>query len=98
MLIDNEPPSMDARMMMLMEQLAKTNENIAMLMANQAQLNTRTQVVIQSKEHDPNTLYDKFQKRGATEFERKENAIQADELLDHWEMSLKQSYVIISNV
>ena len=42
-----------------------------------------TQVVIQSKEHDPNTLYDKFRKRGATEFEGKENAIQADEWLEH---------------
>ena len=44
--IENEPPSMDARMMMLMEQMAKTSENITMLMANQAQPNTGTQVVI----------------------------------------------------
>ena len=74
--IENEPPTMDACMMMLMEQMTKTNENIAMLMANQAQPNMGTQVVIQSKEHDPNTLYEKFWKRGATEFEGKENAIQ----------------------
>ena len=77
-LIENEPPSMDARMMMLMEQMAKTNKNIAILMANQEQPNPGTQVVIHSKEHDPNNLYDKFQKRGATKFEGKENAIQAD--------------------
>ena len=74
---------MDTRMIMLMKQMAKTNENIAMLMANQTLPNTGTQVVNQSKEHDPNTLYEKFQKRGATEFEGKESAIQADEWLEH---------------
>ena len=82
-LIENAPPSMDARMMMLMEQMAKTNENIAMLMANQAQSNTGTQVIIQSKEHDRNNLYDKFRKRGATEFYGNEGAIKADDWLEH---------------
>ena len=82
-LIENAPPSMDARMMMLMEQMVKTNENIAMLMANQAQPNTGTQVIIQSKEHDLNNLYDKFWKRGATEFYGNEGAIKADDWLEH---------------
>ena len=44
-LIENDPPTMDARMMMLKEQMVKTNENIDMLMANQGQPNMGTQVV-----------------------------------------------------
>ena len=56
------PTSMDARVMMLMEQMAKTNENIATLMARQdpGEPNAGTQVIFQSKEKDPNTLYEKF--------------------------------------
>ena len=73
------PPNMDARMMMLMEQMAKTNENIATIMARQepGQPNTGTQVIFQSKE-DPNTLYEKFRKRGATKFYGNEDAIKID--------------------
>ena len=63
--------------------MAKTNENIAMMMANQAQPSAGTQVVIQSKEHDPNNLYDKFHKRGATQFYGNEGAIKADDWLEH---------------
>ena len=81
-LIESEPTTMDARMMMLMELLAKTNENIAMLLANQAQPNTGTQVIILSKEHEPNNLYDKFWKRGAIEFYENEGAIKADDWLE----------------
>ena len=41
------PPNMDACMMMLMEQMAETNENIAMIMARQesGQPNTGTQEI-----------------------------------------------------
>lgn len=79
------PPSMDARMIMLMEQVAKTNEHTAMIMARQDQgqvhPNLGTQVVIQSKDNEPNALYEKFQKRGATKFHGNEDAIETDEWL-----------------
>ena len=51
--VENELPTMGARIMVLMKQVAKTNENIAMLMANQVQPNMGTHVVIQTKENDP---------------------------------------------
>ena len=40
-------------------------------------------MVIQSKDKNPNTLNEKSRKRGATEFQEKEDAIQADEWLEH---------------
>lgn len=67
--------------------MAKTNENIAILLAKQdlarVQPNMGTQVVIQSKDKDPSALYEMFRKSGATEFQGKEDAIQADEWLEH---------------
>lgn len=36
-------------------------------------------MVIQSKDKDPNALYEKFRKIGATEFHGNEDAIKADE-------------------
>lgn len=58
--VENDPPNVDTRLMMLMEQVAKTNEQIAMFMAKQGKPNTGPQVVIQSRDNDPNTLYEKF--------------------------------------
>lgn len=81
------PPSMDACMMILLEQVAKTIELIAMIMTKQdeaqGQPNQGIQVVIQSKDKDPNALYEKFRKRGATEFHGNEDAIQAYERCNH---------------
>ena len=64
---------------------------IAVLLANQDQVqpqmpvqpNVGTQVVIQSKGKDPNALYDKFRKKGATKFSGKEDALQENEWLNH---------------
>ena len=42
-----------------------------------------TQVVVQSKENDPNILYEQFRKRGATEFRGIEDVLKADEWLEH---------------
>ena len=83
MLIENEPPNVDARLMMLMEQVSRTNEQIVMLMVSQGRPNVGPRVVIQSGKNDLNTLYEKFRKRGATEFHGKEEALQADEWLEH---------------
>ena len=61
--------SIDARMMMLTDQMAKTNENITTIMARQdpgqGRPNSGTQVIFQSKDKDPNALYEKFQKKGS---------------------------------
>ena len=45
-----------------------------------------TQVVIQSKEKDPNVLYEQFRKRGAIEFRSTEDVLKADEWLEHIEV------------
>lgn len=102
MLIENKgptpPPNTDARFIMLVEQMAKSNKNqvamqtqIAALLVRQDQVqpqmpvqpNVGTQVVIQSKDKDPNALCEKFRKRGATKFSGKEDALQENEWLDH---------------
>ena len=99
--VENDtPPNMDARMNMLTEQMAKTKENIAMIMARQGprhgQPNAGTQVIFQSKDKDPNALYDKFRNKGVTEFYGNEDAIKADEWLE-LAMCLKLLYVTTSN-
>ncbi|XXG69580.1 hypothetical protein AAC387_Pa06g2404 [Persea americana] len=64
-----------------------------------------TQVVIQSKEKDPNVLYEQFRKRGATEFHGTEDVLKADEWLEHIEdvfgtvtCSQKQKVSLISSM
>ena len=47
--------------------------------------NVGTQVVVQSKKKDPNIMYEQFRKRGATEFYGTEDAMKADEWLEHIE-------------
>ena len=47
--------------------------------------NVGTQVVVQSKEKDPNVLYEQFRKRGATKFYGTKNVMKADEWLEHIE-------------
>ena len=42
-----------------------------------------TQLVVQSKEKDPNIIHEQFRKRGATEFHGTEDVMQADEWLEH---------------
>ena len=42
-------------------------------------------MVVQSKENDPNIMYEQFRKRGATEFYGTENVMKANEWLEHIE-------------
>ena len=42
-------------------------------------------MVVQSKKKDPNIMYEQFRKRGATEFYGTEDAMKADEWLEHIE-------------
>ena len=47
--------------------------------------NVGIQVVIQSKEKDPNVLYEQFRKREATEFRGTKDVLKANEWLEHIE-------------
>lgn len=74
------------------EKLAGQNEaksamqaKILKLMERQAQLVVGTQVVVQSKDSDPNSLYEKFRKRGALEFIGSEDPLQVGEWIVHAE-------------
>ena len=86
------------KVLRLLLQMDKSNENQVAMQTQTTALITRqdqaqpqvpvqpnvgTKVVIQSKDNDPNALYEKFMKRGATEFSGKEDALQADEWLEH---------------
>ena len=42
-------------------------------------------MVVQSKEKDPNILFEQFRKREATEFHGTEDVLQADEWIQHTE-------------
>ncbi|XXG85952.1 hypothetical protein AAC387_Pa11g0946 [Persea americana] len=127
---------MDTRMTAILEQLVRSNEQMAKshevqmgmqaqitsLMQVQSQLQAQmqatpivppvqppaqvgTQVVIQSKEKDPNVLYEQFRKRGATEFRGTEDVLKADEWLEHIEdvfgtvtCTQKQKVALISSM
>lgn len=64
--VENDPPNMYSHLMMLIEQMAKIDENIAMLLARPEQVhgqpNMGPQVVIEPRDNDRNSLYEKFQK------------------------------------
>lgn len=54
-------------------------------MERQAQLAVGTQVIVQSRESDPNSLYENFRKRGAIDFTSSGDPLQADEWIVHIE-------------